>query len=277
MIGSVKSCLATCLLPILLSACGGDASPPPKTQEEASTPSSDRTDPVALCNAVQQSSDIPIGCTFQALRDQPTMVLRVSSESTLARSIDALTEHLIVPFCMAENAAGTNSGVLFVVATRARRVDCATGQLGDWVNLAAEERQQITVGQACDAISRSGRQVACDLTTLDGVPSMVVGFESDSNIGQSFASVIGDTAASFCQNATQADVRAQLVFLRDRTSASVFDCATGRASDWFPVRQQQRARTPASNPSPSAPSSPQARPASYAMVGNGGWELLRPR
>lgn len=186
-----------------------------------------------------------------------------------------MLDGLVGPFCGSERWTEEGSGVVFVVARHARRLDCSTGQLGDWIELREQERQTITIGQACAAVASLSPSVTCELMDLDGIPSMVVGFDSRQNVEASVGALLVQVAGSFCQSAAQAEVRAGLVLLKDRSSAKVYDCNTGQASAWFSVRPQRKTAPP--NPAPKSTPRPTAPYAGGRVVlaGNGGWDLLR--
>lgn len=272
---SIRSVVAGCLLGIAAVSCAGEKVEPatPANADETAAPAGDiaqSVNTVALCDALESSSEIPIGCTFQYLGEEPTMVLRVPNEQVLAANLHGMLEDLVTPFCVSQNDARQPSGVVFAVATRARHFDCRTAQLGEWVELATEERQAITIGEACQAISQTDTHVSCEIMDLDGIPSMVVGFSDHAGVEDSVSTLLAQVAASFCQSAAEAQVQAGLVLLRDRSMAKTFSCSTGAASAWFNVRPQRKAPRPSRPPSASPPP-----PGETVLAGNGGWDLLR--
>lgn len=258
-----------------LSACSGAQTPAPADPQPEPEPehrtSEHQANVVALCDALEHSSEIPISCTFQFMGDEPTMVLRVPSKEVLEASIGEMRDHLVAPFCQSQNRAQQSSGVVFVVASAARHLSCRDRTLSDWVDLGTEDRQTMTITQACDGITRSSSNVTCELMDLDGVPSMVVGFDSHAGVESSVVDILRVTAASFCQSASQANVNAGLVLLKDRSLAKAYSCATGEASSWFSVRPRRKVP-----PRPAGQPGPTPAPSGRAMVAaNGGWDLLR--
>ena len=257
-----------------LTACGGTAEPP-KSPETPTEPASEPVDATALCDAVEKSSDIPISCTVKAVGDQPVMILTVSSEEVLRSHIDGMVKHLVAPFCSDENDAGEASGVIFAVGSRARHLDCATATLSDWVDLSQGEQQTVTIQQACQVISQSDADLACDVMDLQGIPALVIAFDSHNRAEASMGELIAAMAGSFCQSAVRANVRAALVLLKDSSMAKTYDCSTDTYSAWFSVRKQPKQRSAPQSGLATATPVPSGSGGRMPPKGNAGWELIR--
>jgi hypothetical protein len=233
-------------------------------------------DASTACAAVQQNPDVPVSCTAEYIEDVPSIIVGFRNADEAREWLGPFVEQVGGPFCDAANRTGREARVYMTIGTgaeeRARRWSCELAKWSEWFQPArataaapstptpqtppparsspstptsSPPRTLADAVAACKTVQANRNvPVSCKTDTVDGVPSLIVGFPSADEANTYMEQVAKKVAQPFCDAANRAGHRASFYITLAAAQARHYDCERQRWSDWFELPQRERpART----------------------------------
>lgn len=200
-------------------------------------------DASAACEHLQADSKIPVSCTTDYVDGVPSMIVGFRTLPEAREWLAPFAEHIGNPFCAAANRSGREARVYMTVGAgneqQARKWSCELAKWGDWFANPPQPAQAPpqTIADAVRACNnvQANREVpvSCRTEDVNGVPSMIVGFQTAADAQAYMPQVAQQVAGPFCDAANRANRRASLYMTLADSRARHFDCELQRWDDWF--------------------------------------------
>jgi hypothetical protein len=271
---TVVRCAAALALVSVQFSCAS-AQKPAEAAAQGSEPDRAMTiaDASTACANVQQNPDVPVSCTAEYIDDVPSIIVGFRNPDEAREWLGPFVDQVGAPFCDAANRSGREARVYMTVGTgadeRARRWSCELAKWGAWFQPAREAaaaappqasppartspatRKSAPPATLDDAVracklvqANRNVPVSCKTDTVNGVPSLIVGFPSAEEANAYMEQVAQKVAQPFCDAANRAGQRASFYVTLAAAQARHYDCEQQRWSDWFELPQRaEPART----------------------------------
>lgn len=210
---------------------------PPELTDQGPSESETEVDPYRLCEAIHREQRLPIYCDFGEIEGMPGMVFVLPDADAMEAYRPSLDEHVVAPFCRAQNQEGYRAVVVYSIANELVQVlDCRTRELSDWRRPNQQEEEAVTVGQVCAAVQESDWPVGCGIGFIGGVESLVLTYAAGAppELLQRIGAVV---AVPFCGAAQENATDGAVYLIEDNARAARFDCLRESWSPWVGVKE----------------------------------------
>ncbi len=199
-----------------------------------------------LCARVDGDPALPVYCDLTLVEDVPTMVFAFPNAAAFEAYVKPMAERVGVPFCASLGALHKPGTVVMGAENQFYKVDCATGQLSaaNGREVSDDAREDITIGQVCEAIAAQHLPVGCGIADLQDETVLVLPYRKSPAADELLPQLGALVGVPFCNAANASQTSASLLLVEDDARGRRYDCARGTWGNVFGLRRTRRQAQP---------------------------------
>ncbi|MEW6999457.1 hypothetical protein AADZ86_17350 [Colwelliaceae bacterium BS250] len=239
----MKHLLILCLI-LICSACANTGVDKPTTIAEV----------ISLCNDVNESTDIPVKCNAEYIKDKAVITIVFPDLDTAKEWDGKAIEYLGAPFCNASNSVNRQSFLIFAIEdiAKGRYYECESQTYSEWFTLNPEdipqnyeisEDKQTLLNKTlttCEELHTSKElDLSCTFELVENKPMMYLAFLNSNSMANNSINVNKTLLTPLCHVFEHLDTGAFFFIINvEEDEGLLYSCKIDQFSDWFDINSK---------------------------------------
>jgi hypothetical protein len=198
----------------------------------------------ASCQAIQNSSTIPVTCKIQTVGDLPAVLVGFRNKSEADTYLKPVADNVGAPFCVAANGMSSPAALIVLVEQRYMRAfDCSSQAWTEWTDLIFEQAVQ-----RCDRLrAAESVPIDCNIGDVEGMPALLLQFTDEASANRYMDVIQPQIGAPFCDSTNRVGMVAG-VFVFAGSRGRALRCDVGQWSGWISLAPPHVQKRPPPSP-----------------------------
>lgn len=240
---TLKDLLLLCLI-FVCSACTTTSVDKPTTISEV----------ISLCKNVNASTEIPVKCNAEYIKDNPVITLVFPDTETANQWSEQAIEYIGAPFCMVSNSANRQAFLVIGIEdlAKGRYFECETQNYSEWFTLNPEDIPQSyaitseqeallnkTLETCAELHNNEELELSCTFELVKNKPMMYIAFPNNTAMTNRQVNVNEQLISPLCSVFEQTGSGAFFFIINvEQDEGLLYSCKMDQFSDWLNMNNQ---------------------------------------